>query len=203
MAVECEPLATRDVRAAAGLLARAFAGDGIISRYLDGPLRRRLAAPAMFRSVVHAHVPYGTVHGARVGSRLVGVAVWAPPEPPPLPERARIRSLLSLLEARALFPVRTGPLFVGLSELAALHPAEPHWSLVFAGVEPGLQGGGIGRALLAPGLEEADRAGVAAYLETPFPQTHPFYERLGFAITATATPFPDARPMTIMVRPAR
>jgi hypothetical protein len=34
--------------------------------------------------------------------------------------------------------------------------------------------------LLAPVLERADADGQLCYLETPFPQTHAFYHRLGF-----------------------
>ena len=33
---------------------------------------------------------------------------------------------------------------------------------------------------MAPALAAADAARVICYLETPFPRTHAFYERLGF-----------------------
>jgi hypothetical protein len=65
------------------------------------------------------------------------------------------------------------------------------------------QGAGIGDALLQPAVAEADRAGVLCYLETPFPRTHAFYQRLGFEIASTSRPFPSARPLDIMIRKPR
>ena len=59
------------------------------------------------------------------------------------------------------------------------HPADPHWYLAFVGVEPTIQSHGIGRTLLAPVLKLADQTETLCYLETPFPRTHEFYERLG------------------------
>ncbi|HLX34753.1 MAG TPA: GNAT family N-acetyltransferase [Candidatus Limnocylindrales bacterium] len=61
-------------------------------------------------------------------------------------------------------------------------PSEEHRYLAFVGVEPGVHGQGIGTALLAPGLAEADSGGLVCYLETPFPETIPFYEGLGIEV---------------------
>ncbi len=60
-------------------------------------------------------------------------------------------------------------------------PAE-HWYVMVVGIEPTAQGLGLGRALLAPILEEARRDRLPCYLETAQPNNVPFYEHLGFHV---------------------
>lgn len=54
------------------------------------------------------------------------------------------------------------------------------WYLSILGVDPQVQGRGLGVQLLMPTLVEADAAGTACYLETFTPRNIPFYARLGF-----------------------
>jgi GNAT superfamily N-acetyltransferase len=82
---------------------------------------------------------------------------------------------------QAMFPRTSQSLFAGFAGLEQFHPTDPHWYLAFVGSEPAIQSRGIGRALLAPVLKIADETHTPCYLETPFPRTHEFYERLGFA----------------------
>ncbi|MDQ3418909.1 MAG: GNAT family N-acetyltransferase, partial [Acidobacteriota bacterium] len=55
------------------------------------------------------------------------------------------------------------------------------------GIEPTAQGLGLGRALLAPILEEARRDRLPCYLETAQPNNVPFYEHLGSTCFATSS----------------
>jgi GNAT superfamily N-acetyltransferase len=203
VAIECSRLEKRELAQAAALLARAFENDGIISHYLGGTRRRRYAGPAFFRAVIHRHMPNGTVFAARERGELVGVAIWAPPEPLDPSFGARARAWLSSTQVLAMFPRGARRLSEGLGRLAALHPAEPHWYLVFTGVEPAHQHKGIGRTLLMPTLARADDDRVQCYLETPFPETHAFYRRLGFELVSTVDAFPGTRPMSMMSRAPR
>lgn len=57
-----------------------------------------------------------------------------------------------------------------------------HWYLLLLGVEPDAQGTGLGRALLAPTVAEADATGRAIYLETSTPSNLPYYQARGFEI---------------------
>ncbi|CAD1481145.1 unnamed protein product, partial [Heterotrigona itama] len=68
--------------------------------------------------------------------------------------------------------------------LAPHRPKEPAWFLATVGVSPDHQGKGLGSAVVLPGVEAAERAGVPAFLETSAPRNLPFYERLGFTVTA-------------------
>lgn len=84
--------------------------------------------------------------------------------------------------------------------LAPHRPAEPTWFLGTVGVRPAAQGRGLGRAVLAPGLQAAAAEGVVAYLETSLPDNVRFYARLGFEVTAQV-PLPAGPTTWAMIRP--
>jgi len=92
-----------------------------------------------------------------------------------------------------MFPRASRHLFDGFAALEQFHPSDPHWYLAFVGIAPAIQGRGVGRALLAPVLKIADDTSAFCYLETPFPRTHEFYERLRFVRHSEHSPFVGAR----------
>ena len=61
-------------------------------------------------------------------------------------------------------------------------PKTPHWYLSPLGVEPSLQGKGIGCALLQPILKRCDQDHLPAYLETQKERNVRFYEHRGFKV---------------------
>jgi GNAT superfamily N-acetyltransferase len=72
----------------------------------------------------------------------------------------------------------------GLLGIERRHPPDPpHWYLAILGTEPAAQGQGLGSAMLGPVLEECDRDGVAAYLESSKDRNLAFYGRHGFQVT--------------------
>ncbi|MFI0351915.1 GNAT family N-acetyltransferase [Actinomadura sp. 9N407] len=81
------------------------------------------------------------------------------------------------------------------SVMAAHRPQGPSWFLGVVGVDPARQGGGLGGAVIRPGLEAAEREGVPAFLETSVARNVPFYQRLGFEVTAEYD-LPDGGPRT-------
>jgi ribosomal protein S18 acetylase RimI-like enzyme len=64
---------------------------------------------------------------------------------------------------------------------------EPHWYLMIVGVDPELQNGGVGSALVKEGLTQADQSGHPCYLETSEKRNLAFYERLGFVVLEQAS----------------
>jgi GNAT superfamily N-acetyltransferase len=60
------------------------------------------------------------------------------------------------------------------------HLREPHFYVRTVGVRSGLQGQGVGSALMRPTLERADSAGLPAYIEASSQRSAALYERLGF-----------------------
>ena len=194
------PMSSDLLGEAARLLARAFADDPVLSYYFRPGWRRMPAFRAFFRAALWEGLPAGQTYAATSGGRLVGVALWLPPAAGRPSRWARARSMVALLPLRLMFPHAARALFAGFHALESHHPHEPHWYLAFVGIEPSQQGRGIGRRLLAPVLDEADRNADGCYLETPFPATHSFYRSLGFTELAELHPFAGAPPVTSFVR---
>ncbi|WP_183095274.1 GNAT family N-acetyltransferase [Nocardioides stalactiti] len=75
---------------------------------------------------------------------------------------------------------------------------EPHWSLQYIGVRGAAQSAGLGVAVAKIGLATVDRDGVPCALTSTNAKNVPFYQRLGFSVTAEI-PTPDGaaalRPM--------
>jgi ribosomal protein S18 acetylase RimI-like enzyme len=191
-----------EIRSAARLLARAFEADPFIGYFLSDPRRRRFALPAFFAAVLHELIESDAVYACECNHRLAGVAAWLPAAPATPSRGAHRRVRLASTWVRLLFP-RAAPLvWSGFETLGHDHPEDAHWYLAFIGIEPGRQRRGLGRRLLAPTLERADRDGCLCYLETPFPDTRAFYRRLGFEDTAELEPIAGAPTIWTMTRQA-
>jgi GNAT superfamily N-acetyltransferase len=174
--------------------------DPIFSYYLPQDSQRAQVFRAFFNDLVRAHIRFGHVHAAMMDKNLVAAAIWRPPDAGESTAKDRRRQTLTEKRVRAIDPKAAAALLEGFAGLESGHPAEPHWYLFFAGVEPEMQGRGIGSRLLAPVLEMADRSRAPCYLETPFPRTHEFYRRLGFAIITEGHPFVRAPTLWTMIR---
>jgi GNAT superfamily N-acetyltransferase len=181
------------------LLARAFAADPVITHFLAPSRRGRVALRAFFRATIHENLGYNQVYGAWEDEQLVGVAIWRPPKAGSI-GAGRLRWTLDRALVRLLFPLRSRGLYAGFRIVGSLHPKEPYWYLVFVGVDPGRQGQGIGRQLLAPVLGLADVGKATCYLETPFPASRAFYLRLRFELVDQVHVFPGAPPIWTMLR---
>jgi GNAT superfamily N-acetyltransferase len=189
MNVDVGRLSSAECGRASRLLARAFAEDPILTHFLYDRLRRRIAFPAFFRAVLEEMLPSGHVYAAHNDDSLIGVAAWLAPNAPEPDAASRRAAAHQQRVVRLLFPRSSPSLFRGFAALEAFHPSAPHWYLAFVGIEPTSQSRGIGSAILAPVLKIADQTNALCYLETPFPRTHQFYERLGFARHAEHEPF--------------
>jgi GNAT superfamily N-acetyltransferase len=64
--------------------------------------------------------------------------------------------------------------------MEARHLREPHYYVRIVGVRSALQGHGLGSALMQPTLQQADSAGLPAYIEASTERSAALYERLGF-----------------------
>lgn len=190
-----------ELAAAASLLARAFTGDPFIGHFMSDPRRRRLALPPFFAAVLHELIDSQAVYVSEFPGRLAGIAAWLPPEPEEPARDARWRARRASARVRLLFPRAAPQVWAGFSALAAQHPSDPHWYLAFVGIEPSEQQRGLGRQLLDPVLERADREDRLCYLETPFPDTRAFYRKLRFDDTAELRPVAGAPPIWTMTRP--
>jgi GNAT superfamily N-acetyltransferase len=122
-----------------------------------------------------------------------GVALWLAPGESPDEER------LGQVMQETAAPERLESIFSLFEKMGSHHPEEPYWYLPLIGVEPTMQGGGIGAALMRPVLERCDREGLKAYLEASNPRNIPFYEKLGFKATGSIQ-VADSPCITPMIR---
>lgn len=160
-------------------LARAFVDDAFM-RWLVRPgrgFRRGLERVFTVYLREFGFTPGGRVEHAAGGA---GAAIWIEPGAWGFRLGRQLRlvpEIATVAGWRAVLPK-----LAALRQVERFHPREPHWYLLAVGVVPGRRGQGLGSALLQPVLNEADRAGLPAYLETPTPENLSFYGRLGFAV---------------------
>jgi ribosomal protein S18 acetylase RimI-like enzyme len=124
------------------------------------------------------------------------VALWFPPGTGP--DDAAIAAAVT----ETVAPSRHRDVFSVAEQMQEAHPSFSHWYLPWLGVDPALQGRGLGAELISHCLRVVDEDHLPTYLETPNPQTIPFYERAGFAVTGEARAG-DCPPVTFMLRAAR
>jgi len=176
--VEIRDLEPGELAAAGGVAGRALAENPTF-RWVSGDpaLPRVTAALDVFVPFVEALT--SAQLGALVGRHVVGVCAAAPPgtcvgvlvppewrEPPadigPPGHESRTHAIWSLFASHDL--------------------DERHWHVGPVSVEPGLQGAGIGGALLEAFVLQMDEAGEVAWLETDKPENVAFYRRHGFEV---------------------
>ena len=168
-----------ELPALAAMLGRAFLDDPVASwACRPSTLRPRVLERlfGMRLRDLHAHGEIWTTE------ELESIAVWAPPERWHTTTRQEIAYATTLLHPRLVLRM---PMVVrGLLGAQRVHPEEPpHWYLAILGTDPAAQGRGLGSAMIGPMLEECDRDGVGAYLESSKEQNLAFYGRHGFRVT--------------------
>ncbi|HVT00368.1 MAG TPA: GNAT family N-acetyltransferase [Solirubrobacterales bacterium] len=168
-----------DLPALAGMLTRAF-DDDPVARY---GCPRDALRPWMLERF-HAARNRQMLRAGEIWMSAGGesAAVWAAPDNWRSSVRDDLAFSRALLHPRLL---RRAPLVGwGLQGIERHHPpAPPHWYLATLGTEPAAQGRGLGSAVLAPVLEECDRDGVGAYLESSKERNIDYYARFGFRVT--------------------
>lgn len=170
--------AAADVPALAKMLARAFFDDPVavwawkargarlpaLERFHEIRLRQRLRDEDVWTTV-----------------GLESAALWAAPKRWRTSPREDIQFLRPFLHPRL---AHRAPLVArGMMVMERGHPRTPdHWYLAVLGTDPSAQGHGAGSAALAPVLQQCDRDGVGAYLESSKERNIDFYARHGFRV---------------------
>jgi ribosomal protein S18 acetylase RimI-like enzyme len=170
---------SEDIPQLARMLARAFFDDPVAS-WAWKPEDLRLAALERFQAtrmrqlIVHEEV--------WCSEDLSCAALWAPPGH----WHATLRETAQLVPSfmrRRLF-ARMPMVALGWEKLERGHPrTPPHFYLAVLGTDPEAQGRGIGSAVLRGVLDQCDRDGVAAFLESSKQSNIAYYSRHGFRVT--------------------
>ena len=170
-----------DIPVLAAMLARAFSGDPFFS-YLAGDAPER---GQRMRDGWRAILRHASAHLAATWTTddRAGAAVWIPPGRTASGPLDQLRMLPAFARLTGWGRLRQVSAAMETLERRRHHHAPSrHWYLSALGVEPQRQGEGIGSALLAPVLAEADAAGVPCYLETAVGRNVLLYERHGFDV---------------------
>jgi ribosomal protein S18 acetylase RimI-like enzyme len=180
---------------ASALLARAFQDDPAWGWVLPDAGRRAVLLPWLFRTGFEvAEADVWATEG-----ELLGVSRWQPPGRPRVRVAAMLRALVSTpLRVREA----TNRFFAygrAVEEMRTAAVPEPHWYLAGIGVDPPHQRRGVGAALLEPGLDAADAAGIPCALLTNSERNLSFYARHGFEVVLEGRT-PEGGPRAWMMR---
>jgi hypothetical protein len=193
------PLTSPQIKHAATVLARAFYDDPFFTFTIPNVVRRASVLPWLFAKIIRYGISYGQVFTT---PSVEGTAIWLGPQKPTL-------KLTGVLQTGMfLFPLKLNwrefQRSTRLSNYAdQLHKKSikgRHWYLYELGIEPALQGQGIGRALLQPVLAQADKNRLICYLDTYNERNISFYGRIGFVVANHGQASPDSPPVWAMLR---
>ncbi|MEY9964637.1 GNAT superfamily N-acetyltransferase [Streptacidiphilus sp. MAP12-16] len=206
--ITVRPATGADLDAIAGTLARAFHDDPQWRWSLPVMTTRTRRLRRIFATILRYEVlPHGAVEiavegrGRSGGGHVVGAAVWLPPGKAHPPLRRQIVAVPGFLRGYGR-RIRYGQLLQDACFRS--HPrTQPHWYLYLLGVEPDLQGTGVGAALLRSRLDRVDAERLPAYLESSNPVNIPLYEHFGFKVTGALGLPKDAPTMDTMWRAAK
>jgi ribosomal protein S18 acetylase RimI-like enzyme len=187
----------------AEVLARAFRDNpGMCAIYAGAHADARYSALRIASGgFVQAAARHGTVDVLKQHGVVMAVALALPPGGYPLPFSFQLRMLPRVLRAGPPAAIRLARMD---AQMHAHHPAGDHAYLWFLGVEPALQGRGLGSQLLRQHTQRADEAFLPAYLETDKVSSVRPYERHGYEVVQTSLrPAGLSFTMWHMRRPAR
>lgn len=178
----------------------------------DDPFYRSICAPhstdtVRRRAVLARYFDYSIQEGCELGRTVHladeagGVAVWLLPQAPEIESHAaqQKRSFLETTMSAEGF-ANYYRIVEFMSAKSANLVDDDAWYLSIVAVDPAAQGRGLGRKLIEPTIEEADRAGATCFLETFSQRNLSFYQRLGFTSAARFTEPITGADYTLMIR---
>jgi GNAT superfamily N-acetyltransferase len=169
--VEVRAVSQREQQAVIDVITLAFSTDPMARWAYPNPQTYLAFMPETIKAFGGKGFAHGTVHLIDGGR---AAAMWLPPGVLSDSERLEV-----LIEQHAP-PGLQAEMTQVFEQMGRFHPEEPCWYLPLIGVDPTSQGRGYGSALLRYALEQVDRTGAAAYLESSNPRNVPLYERHGF-----------------------
>jgi GNAT superfamily N-acetyltransferase len=180
--IRIEGATFRDLDAATACSASAFAGDPLMQYFFAGsPIGVQAASARFFRLLMRVRLALGMpALVGRHGDSIVGFAMGydtSPPEWPP--------ELVAEWDAFEAAIPGVSERFAGYERIADRYrPERPHYYLGVIAADPGVQGRGVGKAMLGAFCDasDADPRSTGVYLETGSAASLAFYLRNGFLL---------------------
>jgi ribosomal protein S18 acetylase RimI-like enzyme len=182
-----QPLEKLDLREAAAVLGRAFHDNPGVRAILpdDAPAARTRIVEIGMRGFARATLLVGEASVIKQNGKIAAVSLAYPPGAYPPPIRAELIIASGVLGAG----LRRGLRFARVDALMRKrHLRDPHFYLWVLGVEPELQGRGLGSALLDALDAKANAARVPCYLETDKPSSVRLYQKHGYVVQSEGQP---------------
>lgn len=161
----------KDKDQAVAALELAFAADPVMRWFWPDPAVYRATFPAFVDAMAGAAFEQGTAMWVDDGR---AVALWLGPGHG-ADDDALVQVMLESVD-----PGLLTDLSAFADRVSELHPVVDHWYLPITGVDPHVQGKGLGSVLLQHALATCDRDGLPAYLEASTVRSRLLYERFGF-----------------------
>jgi len=173
------PARSEELPALARMLARAFLDDPVAEWAFRPDDMREVALERFQATRLRPLMGRGEVW---TNDELSCAALWAAPGRWRATPREEAQITRCFLHPRLI--TRLPLTAIGWQLLERDHPKSPeHWYLAVLGTEPAAQGRGLGSAVLSAMLEQCDRDGVGAYLESSKERNVDFYARHGFRVS--------------------
>ena len=188
-----------DYEAVVATIVDAFHRDPLWSWICPDPLRRREQHAEIFGLYVESALPNGGVW--MTDAQASAAAVFTPPGRRELSEEAESQGWSRSSGERSAGTRRR------CSKRSSASRRQPRRASPLLpellGTKPAARGHGLGMALLAELVEQADREGHPTYLESTNPANNPRYERLGFEAQSRFSTPDDLHNVTTMWREPR
>ncbi len=167
---------------AAALLGRAFQHDPVTAAILPrvSPETRQGKLAAMFEEMLALNAQENDPVGIVEKGSVLAAAILHRPGTFPRPLATELGLLWRVI--RKVGPQGLGRFIRWSVRSATHHPPTPHYYLETLGVEPTLQGQGLGSALLQAIAAQLDASATECRLETANPRNVVLYERFGFEV---------------------
>ncbi len=201
MSIQIRKLDAHETPHASPVIAEAMMVEpGYAAVLPDEDVRRRVLVSRMHDSIETAmsHDAVFVATDEETG-KILGVAIWGAPGSYPPADDDGTPTYLKNVDPEIAEGLQA------YDDNCYTHfPDEPVWYLKLLGVDPEGQGKGIGSTLLRESLEELDKDGLPAYLETGTQRNVRFYKRFGFDVRKAEVQLaPGSTPHWTMYRPAR
>ena len=192
-------LAAAQLDEAAAVLSRAFQHDPLL-HYLYPNIAKAPESPARFyQATIRLGLRQGVVQAT---PGMEGVAVWISPGNTDFSFGVLFRTgfMTAVLSAGLRSLGRFMKMASYMEEVNKPITDRLHWHLMMLGVEPAMQGNGLGGILMQPILARADAESFPCILESGNERNLNFYRRYGFE-EAALVQIPDGGPQVwVMVR---